>query len=443
MPPTGTNVPSPPPCGRARTVRAGAVLTHAYCCAEEQAKTSSDTPPSAGHVGEGAGALAHGLAQRPQPRRVDVRVADAADPVRAGVRRPGQHLGEFGARGAAVPATSRESSRVQRRGPDAARSRPAARLPVAAARASGWSAPRCRGQVPDVLGRAPPARARDHVVHRFRSPAVRVRRSWVGWNGTRLRSPGWRRPPRRNTHVLAAGHRRRADGTCAVARAKPLSGTAVGRVDQALGLEARAWVGSNPRSNDGLHAPPGPLGRARCRRTGTRWWTRDRPTPRRSRTAGTRPADGERLGHRHGFAGDVPGADGQRGALGVECGMENVAEIPRDAVFHQFAVVVHGGVVPSKRWCWKCVESDASGPARQPAAASVTLLTYKGLVGSVTARRRSADRFCSSCELHVGQRHRRGLPASAPAAGHASARRSTGRRGSRTAPGTPVPATDQ
>ena len=49
-------------------------------------------------VGDGAGHLAAGLAHRPQPCGVDVRVADGADAHGRGVGRPGEHAGEFGAR---------------------------------------------------------------------------------------------------------------------------------------------------------------------------------------------------------------------------------------------------------------------------------------------------------------------------------------------------------
>ena len=49
------------------------------------------------HVGHGAGHLAAGLAHRPQPRRIDVRVADGAHAHRGGVGRPGEHAGELGA----------------------------------------------------------------------------------------------------------------------------------------------------------------------------------------------------------------------------------------------------------------------------------------------------------------------------------------------------------
>ncbi len=48
------------------------------------------------HVAERAGALALRLADRPQPRRVDVGVADGGDAVRRRHRRPGQDLGQLG-----------------------------------------------------------------------------------------------------------------------------------------------------------------------------------------------------------------------------------------------------------------------------------------------------------------------------------------------------------
>lgn len=56
-------------------------------------------PRERGDIGEGARRLAHGLAQRPQPGGVDVGVAGGGDPVRAGVRGPGQRLGQFSAGG--------------------------------------------------------------------------------------------------------------------------------------------------------------------------------------------------------------------------------------------------------------------------------------------------------------------------------------------------------
>ncbi len=48
-------------------------------------------------VGEGAGALADGLAHRPQPGAVDVGVADGDDPVRASRRGSAEHVGQLGA----------------------------------------------------------------------------------------------------------------------------------------------------------------------------------------------------------------------------------------------------------------------------------------------------------------------------------------------------------
>ena len=57
-------------------------------------------PGERGDVREGAGGLADRLPQRPEPGGVDVRVADRADPVRAGVCGPGQRRRQLGAGGA-------------------------------------------------------------------------------------------------------------------------------------------------------------------------------------------------------------------------------------------------------------------------------------------------------------------------------------------------------
>ena len=51
------------------------------------------------HVGPGACDLAHGLTYRPEPRAVDVRVANRVHPVRAGVGWAGEHRSQGGASG--------------------------------------------------------------------------------------------------------------------------------------------------------------------------------------------------------------------------------------------------------------------------------------------------------------------------------------------------------
>ena len=89
MPPTGTNCPRPTrvadPLEQLRVVllHPGVLLRRG--AGEHEARGRASI--SVEHVRERARALADGLAQRPQPGRVDVRVADGDDAVRAGVRR--------------------------------------------------------------------------------------------------------------------------------------------------------------------------------------------------------------------------------------------------------------------------------------------------------------------------------------------------------------------
>ena len=97
MPPTGTKRPSatrvPDPLEELRVLVADPGVLLRRRAGEDQVGVLGHQRQ---HVGEGAGALARRLAHRPQPGRVDVRVPDGGDPVRARVRRLPQHLGEHG-----------------------------------------------------------------------------------------------------------------------------------------------------------------------------------------------------------------------------------------------------------------------------------------------------------------------------------------------------------
>ena len=105
-----------------------------------------------GDVGAGASDLAHRLADRPQPGRVDVGVADGGEAVRAGPGRRGQHLDELGARRGRG---AREVGDVQA-GPWPGRA-PAA--PPTGARPRAAARPRA-GRAPRGPARAPTPRAR-------------------------------------------------------------------------------------------------------------------------------------------------------------------------------------------------------------------------------------------------------------------------------------------
>ena len=107
-----------------------------------------------GDVGGGTRDLAHGLAQRPQPRGVDVRVPDGGDPVRAGVRGPGEHVGQRVAGARRRCPTGRPGRARPSRGTAPAGSRArAARRP--AARPAARRAPRGRAPARPAARRGP------------------------------------------------------------------------------------------------------------------------------------------------------------------------------------------------------------------------------------------------------------------------------------------------
>ena len=159
MPPTGTNWPAATcSCTRANT-SGRCSLSQAHCWACDIAKTNVGiVVHQRGDVGDGPGHLADRLAQRPQPGRVDVGVADRRDPV--GARR-----------GPGAASTAASSLAGGRRGAgdvvqvedverplDGAQDLPAARLVQAAARASAGRAPRGPGRAPRPPGRRRPGR---------------------------------------------------------------------------------------------------------------------------------------------------------------------------------------------------------------------------------------------------------------------------------------------
>ena len=98
-------------------------------------------------VRDGPGDLAPGLAQRPQPGRVDVRVPDRGQLVRAGVRRPASTSVSCARASAAVPAMSVVVEGVQRAA-QCPQDLPAARLLQGQLLHAARPAPRGRGSGP-------------------------------------------------------------------------------------------------------------------------------------------------------------------------------------------------------------------------------------------------------------------------------------------------------
>ena len=246
------------------------------------------------HVGERAGALAHGLAHRPQPGRVDVRVPDR---VARGARWPTRVRRAAGAatcgRRAADPATSSGStvsSSVLEPEPDAR----APRRVRAAAPSSARSAPSGPAAAPTPRRRAG-RRRRTAARTAARCPPWPARRTASGRTRSCWRCSGCR-PPRRTRRSA----RPPAHGTAWFIGETPLIVVPSGRHDQPLGLEPGVRPGE-PQVDHQLDrgarrrtTPSGHLHRSR----GTRWCSTARPSETRrdrrellaDRLRGTAPA---------------------------------------------------------------------------------------------------------------------------------------------------------
>ena len=193
------------------------------------------------HVGDGAGHLAHGLADRPQPGRVDVGVPDRGDPVGAVVRRPAERPGQRG-RGRRCGARHvGEVERVERR----LEREQDLHLPgvvVARARRPAGRAPRGRpaARAPRVVD-VDDRRGCEPVdgVGRRRSAC---RRAAVGLPAVE-HDAGWRRP-RRTARPARPG----PTGTQSLSGFSALDVGAVGPVARAPRTGSRRSCLPNPRS---------------------------------------------------------------------------------------------------------------------------------------------------------------------------------------------------
>jgi len=186
-------------------------------------------------VGDRARDLADSLADRPQPGRVDVGVANRADPVCAGVRRPGEYAGQLGA------CARRGGDDVLRIEPVERRLQRVEDLPAAGILLGQRTHQTVEhidvgGELDDFVV-APADVGLVHAVERAVSGGqpVAVR----DWPEPRTSLQGWVRR-RFDVHVDAfAG----CDRDPAVAGVQALDVAAVGTVDQTLGLHARAGGG--------------------------------------------------------------------------------------------------------------------------------------------------------------------------------------------------------
>ena len=285
-------------------------------------------------VGEGPGDLAHCFTHRPQPGAVDMGVPDGVDPVRARIRRAGQHPGQFGAarRGGAgdvggVDGVHRPLQRAQDLVPARQVHGQFVHQPV---------------QGPDVAGQVPglhiqqgqlrgPEDVQGFLTRRF--PAAQ-RRGSVGEAADDVRV-GRRLQIEREAfaggcvqrHVQVAGFHGLHHGS-------------VGGVDQGLGLEARLLAGEaqvdhqlrppavvrRPLSGHGAGKPE-PGGVPRC-------------TPRGAGGEGPEVL-GQRLREGDGLARGGPGGDVQRLPVPPAGRFEAFGQEPVDPGLDVFAVLVH------------------------------------------------------------------------------------------------------
>ena len=241
MPPTGTNRPSATALADARE-QLGVVLAciQAYCWADEHGEDEAPgrRPSAAATLANVRAHLADGLAHRPQPGRVDVRVADGDDAVGAGVARAGQHLGQLGAarRGGAGDVVGVEGvERPLQGAQDLGAPREVAGQRLRPAR----SASRCPAPAPTP--------SRSSVGELDRAEAVQR----VVARGGQVAERGGREAP-------AAGHvgvGRRLDvaGRSALARRQRRPGRGVARLDAALRIAPSGAYDQRPRPGS-----PGP-----------------------------------------------------------------------------------------------------------------------------------------------------------------------------------------
>lgn len=326
------------------------------------------------HVGRGTGDLAHRLAQRPQPRGVDVGVADRADAVGGGVGGGGEDPGEAGAGGGGRAGHVGEVDGVQG-GAEGVQDLVAAGVLGTELHHQLVEHLQVLDQFPDLAleeGEVHPGEAVEGLVAAGARVAL-VGGAVVDEDGV---GGGLDVPFDPLAALGAVGHAHPV-----VVRVECLDLAPVGPVDQALALEA----GHHPveaEVEDGLHGPARPPGG-----DGSGDLEPGGAPGRAPRVAGRAGLVGRRqaLGDGDGLARGVPALDGQRERAGVDGGLDALVEHPAEAVFGDAAVVMHDSC--SRRW-WSVgtqglrvgmqdLRGSSDGPAQSLTAPSPTPLKKK------------------------------------------------------------------
>ena len=265
IPPTGTNRPSatccPDPLEQLRVVLPQPRVLLGRRGGEHELRRRR---PSDRSTLENVRAhLADGLAHRPQPGRVDVRVPDGVHPV--GARHARARPGRRRARRGPLRRCRRRRRGRRRRPPAPARagSRPAAAGPLAARRPAR-TASRCPASAPRPARRAAPMSSGAERGRAGRRPRSRGRPARVGAERpVGRRRPGWTPPPRRGRPRIPA-RRSAARARCA-ARCRRRRRRRACRRAPRPGI--RAGRRANPRSTTSSGRVPGvgPAGRHRAR----------------------------------------------------------------------------------------------------------------------------------------------------------------------------------
>lgn len=286
-----------------------------------------------GDVGEGAGRLPLGLADRPQPGGVDVRVADAGEGVGAGVRGPREGRGQDLADGRRAAGDVVQVQRVQ--GPvQGVHDLVPARVVLAQLQHQLAQHLDVQIEVPDLLvedGEVGAAEGVERLVARGEDVAERGRAREVACEdvgvGGRLDQ----------VVDLLAARGRVADRHVLVERVDRLERGAVGAVDQRLGLVAGPVAGE-AEVDDRLDAPPGPFGGHPAAH----------PEPGGAPGRPPRGVHGERrvrggrgLLEGNGLARRLPGLDGEGDGGRVDRGLDALVVDALYALLDPAAFVVH------------------------------------------------------------------------------------------------------
>ena len=294
---------------------------------------------------EGAGALAHGLADRPQPRRVDVGVADGHDAASSCARAGTASAGRQTARAAAaVPGTSAMS-----RASNADSSVRSSRCPRGSSSGERASSRRQHLDVEQQLEHRVVTHGQIGV-----APAGTAagRRRWRAsrstWGGRPRASTGSTRP-RRTPRTVRRQLRQRHAGA---PRVDALQRSPVGP-HQALGLEAGTRA-AEAEVDHHLELRAGPLGGRRRRCTGTTSFPMGGPTMCRSRTARTSAPKPRRRNT------GSPGASQASTVIGVDRGMHRrqhaLPQLTLDPLLDEDSIVVHAATLDASRAAAQCLD---------------------------------------------------------------------------------------